>query len=173
MSWLGEVASFPHLLGAILPAFYEPFHRFINKTMGYLPTGRIPWTSLIAGASSSAIGGGSPSLGREQLPTSLRSVTGKSHVLNQGSDAGTYPVAVSLGGCSNHPQAYSPALPVGIQRYYQNSREALARIFKAEGSRGIFRGIDAATLRTSMGSSVQVPGYHWTKTARVAWHPAR
>jgi len=51
-------------------------------------------------------------------------------------------------------QAYSPALPVGAQHYYKNSLVALSTIFKAEGARGLVRGIDAAILRTSMGSSV-------------------
>jgi hypothetical protein len=51
-------------------------------------------------------------------------------------------------------QAYSPALPVGAQHYYKNSFHALSTIFRAEGPRGLIRGIDAAILRTSMGSSV-------------------
>ena len=108
------------------------------------------------------------SSGGGQILTSHCSGTRKPHVPNQGSDAGTYPVEVSLGGCSNYPQAYSPALPVGTQHFYKNSREALARIFKAEGFRGIFRGMDAAILRTSMGSSVQLPSYNWTKTQIVS-----
>jgi len=51
-------------------------------------------------------------------------------------------------------QAYSPALPVGAQHHYKNSFQALSTIWKAEGVRGMFRGIDAAILRTGMGSSV-------------------
>lgn len=50
-------------------------------------------------------------------------------------------------------QAYSPALPVGAQHYYRNSFAALKEIFKAEGLRGYIRGMDAAILRTCMGSS--------------------
>lgn len=53
----------------------------------------------------------------------------------------------------NH-QAYSPALPVGAQHYYKNSFDALRTIWRAEKFRGIIRGMDAAILRTSMGSSV-------------------
>lgn len=52
-------------------------------------------------------------------------------------------------------QAYSPALPVGAQHYYKNSFEALSTIWKSEGPRGMIRGIDAAILRTGMGSSVR------------------
>lgn len=32
-----------------------------------------------------------------------------------------------------------------------------------DGLRGFARGMDAAILRTSMGSSVQLPSYNWTK----------
>lgn len=105
---------------------------------------------------------------REKIPTLHCSGAREPHVLDQGSDAGTCPIAVSSCGCSDYPQAYSPALPVGTQHFYKNSREALARIFKAEGFRGVFRGMDAAILRTSMGSSVQLPSYNWTKTQIVS-----
>ena len=57
VSWHGQAASFPHLLGEFLPAFYEPFRLFVNKTVGYSSTDQIPWTSLVAGASSGAVGG--------------------------------------------------------------------------------------------------------------------
>jgi len=64
-------------------------------------------------------------------------------------------------------QAYSPALPVGTQHYYRNSFAALQEIFRAEGLRGYIRGLDAAVLRTCMGSSVQLPSYNWTKKMLV------
>ena len=93
---------------------------------------------------------------------------GKPYVLDQGSDAGSSRVPVSSDIYSKCLQAYSPALPVGTQHYYKNSREALAMIFRAEGFRGLFRGMDAAILRTSMGSSVQLPSYNWIKTQIVS-----
>ncbi|KIJ66230.1 hypothetical protein HYDPIDRAFT_26598 [Hydnomerulius pinastri MD-312] len=64
-------------------------------------------------------------------------------------------------------QAYSPALPVGTQHHYKSSFNALSTIFRAEGFRGLVRGIDAAILRTAMGSSVQLPTYNWTKNQLV------
>lgn len=64
-------------------------------------------------------------------------------------------------------QAYSPALPVGTQRYYPNSMRALTTIVREEGIRGLFRGINASVLRTSIGSSVQVPSYMWTKNQLI------
>ncbi|CAE6378083.1 unnamed protein product [Rhizoctonia solani] len=80
-----------------------------------------------------------------------------------------------VGACLGNPlflikarmQAYSPTLPVGAQHYYRNSFAALAEIFRAEGLRGYIRGMDAAILRTCMGSSVQLPSYNWTKTTLV------
>ncbi|KAJ6520119.1 mitochondrial carrier domain-containing protein [Mycena sanguinolenta] len=65
-------------------------------------------------------------------------------------------------------QAYSPALPVGAQHHYKNSFHALSTIVRAEGPRGLIRGIDAAILRTSMGSSVQLPSYNLTKNFLVS-----
>jgi hypothetical protein len=47
-------------------------------------------------------------------------------------------------------QAYSPALPVGAQHYYRNSFHALSTIMKADGITGLWRGVNAAFLRTAM-----------------------
>jgi solute carrier family 25, member 34/35 len=58
----------------------------------------------------------------------------------------------------NALKAYSTALPVGTQRHYTNSREALASIIREEGLIGLLRGVNAAVLRTAMGSSVS----QWT-----------
>jgi solute carrier family 25 protein 34/35 len=68
---------------------------------------------------------------------------------------------------SSPPQAYSPALPVGAQHYYKSAWDALTTIFRAQGFRGLTNGIDAAVLRTAMGSSVQLPSYNWTKNQLV------
>ncbi|KZT08693.1 mitochondrial carrier [Laetiporus sulphureus 93-53] len=80
-----------------------------------------------------------------------------------------------IGACLGNPlflikarmQAYSPALPVGHQHFYKSGWDALATIYRAEGSRGLIRGMDAAILRTAMGSSVQLPTYNWTKNQLV------
>jgi solute carrier family 25 protein 34/35 len=65
-------------------------------------------------------------------------------------------------------QAYSPALPVGTQHHYKSLWDALRTIFRRERFRGLVRGVDAAVLRTSMGSSVQLPTYNWTKNQLVS-----
>lgn len=54
-------------------------------------------------------------------------------------------------------QAYSPTLPVGTQHHYKSSWDALSSVWRAERFRGLIRGMDAAVLRTSMGSSVSLP----------------
>lgn len=51
-------------------------------------------------------------------------------------------------------QAYSPALPVGAQHYYRNSFDALRTILKSDGVLGLWRGVNAAILRTAMVSSL-------------------
>jgi len=132
---LAPAYSYQILMNGSRLAFYDPFRRFINETVGFSSTDQVPWTSLAAGASSGAVGA---ALGNPMFLIKARM------------------------------QAYSPALPVGTQHHYRNSREAFARIFRAEGFRGIFRGMDAAILRTSMGSSVQLPSYNWAKSQIVS-----
>ncbi|CDM30673.1 hypothetical protein DTO013E5_681 [Penicillium roqueforti] len=60
-------------------------------------------------------------------------------------------------------QSYSPFLPVGTQHNYKNSFDGLSKIYKSEGIRGIYRGVDAAMIRTSFGSAVQLPTYFFAK----------
>ncbi|KIM47528.1 hypothetical protein M413DRAFT_439195 [Hebeloma cylindrosporum] len=122
------------LLNGSRLGFYEPFRRGINKFIGRPADEQIPFTSVLAGASSGAVGA---SLGNPLFLIKARM------------------------------QAYSPSLPVGAQHQYKNAFHALSTIFRAEGARGLVRGIDAAILRTSMGSSVQLPSYNFTKTQLV------
>lgn len=60
-------------------------------------------------------------------------------------------------------QSYSPFLPVGTQHKYRNALDGLSQIYKAEGVRGLYRGIGAAMIRTGFGSSVQLPTYFFAK----------
>lgn len=53
------------------------------------------------------------------------------------------------------PQAYSPALPVGMQRNYKQALAALSAIVREEGVRGLARGVGAPMLRATLGSSVR------------------
>lgn len=60
-------------------------------------------------------------------------------------------------------QSYSPFLPVGTQHNYKNAFHGLSTIYKSEGIKGIYRGVDAAMIRTSFGSAVQLPTYFFAK----------
>lgn len=60
-------------------------------------------------------------------------------------------------------QAYNPVLPVGTQHNYKHSWDALRSVWKAERWRGLIRGMDAAIIRTAMGSSVSAPGVFITR----------
>ncbi|KAF9126939.1 Mitochondrial oxaloacetate carrier protein [Linnemannia schmuckeri] len=62
-------------------------------------------------------------------------------------------------------QSYTSHEPsrVGHQHYYRHTPHALGSIYKSEGFRGLYRGVDASMLRTGMGSSVQLPMYDFVK----------
>ncbi|KAK4705612.1 hypothetical protein P7C70_g581, partial [Phenoliferia sp. Uapishka_3] len=66
-------------------------------------------------------------------------------------------------------QAYSPFNPVGAQHNYKSVMHAFSVIVKADGLKGLARGVDAAMLRTAMGSSVQLPAYGIAKVQLGAW----
>ncbi|KPV76372.1 uncharacterized protein RHOBADRAFT_25431 [Rhodotorula graminis WP1] len=66
-------------------------------------------------------------------------------------------------------QAFSPFNPVGAQHNYPSALHGLRAIVAKEGPRGLARGVDAAMLRTAMGSSVQLPSYNLAKTTLVGW----
>ena len=60
-------------------------------------------------------------------------------------------------------QSYSPFLPVGTQHQYRNAWDGLKQIYTAEGTKGLYRGIGPAMVRTAFGSSVQLPTYFLAK----------
>ncbi|ORY04939.1 mitochondrial carrier [Basidiobolus meristosporus CBS 931.73] len=62
-------------------------------------------------------------------------------------------------------QSYSPANAIGYQHYYKNTYSGLSQIFRQEGIRGLFRGVDAAMIRTSVGSAAQLSTYDKCKQA--------
>jgi solute carrier family 25, member 34/35 len=76
-----------------------------------------------------------------------------------------------MGACLGSPfflvktrlQSYSPVFPVGTQHVYKGAFDAFRHIWKEGGLRGLYRGLDAAAIRTGMGSSVQLPVYNWAK----------
>ncbi|CCD27337.1 Oac1p NDAI_0K01460 [Naumovozyma dairenensis CBS 421] len=64
-------------------------------------------------------------------------------------------------------QSYSDVIKIGEQTHYTGVWNGLSTIFKNEGLKGLFRGIDAAILRTGAGSSVQLPIYNTAKNFLV------
>ncbi|KAM0270246.1 hypothetical protein ACHAQH_009503 [Verticillium albo-atrum] len=64
-------------------------------------------------------------------------------------------------------QSFSPFLPVGTQHNYKNAWNGFTSIYKAEGGRGLYRGVGAAMIRTGFGSSVQLPTYFFAKRRLV------
>ncbi|KAF9182978.1 Mitochondrial oxaloacetate carrier protein [Haplosporangium sp. Z 767] len=56
---------------------------------------------------------------------------------------------------------------VGTQHYYKHTADALSSIYRTEGIRGLYRGVDASMLRTGVGSSVQLPLYDVVKQKLV------
>lgn len=67
--------------------FYEPFRRNLNKFIGRPVDEQIPLTSIVAGASSGAVGGMTEIYKLFSLKN-IHSVVGQSFVFNQGSHAG-------------------------------------------------------------------------------------
>lgn len=60
-------------------------------------------------------------------------------------------------------QSFSPVLPVGVQHQYRNAFHGFSSIYKAEGIKGLYRGVGPAMVRTGFGSSVQLPTYFLAK----------
>ena len=60
-------------------------------------------------------------------------------------------------------QSYSPSLGVGTQHHYKNALDGMSQIYKAEGVKGLYRGMGASMFRTGAGSSVQLPTYFFAK----------
>lgn len=57
-------------------------------------------------------------------------------------------------------QSYSKTGAVGQQTYYSGALDGLTLIYRAEGFKGLYRGVDAAILRTGAGSAAQLPVYN-------------
>lgn len=66
-------------------------------------------------------------------------------------------------------QAFSRFNPAGAQYEYRSTFGGLAAIVRAEGPKGLLRGMDAAVLRTAIGSSAQLPAYNLAKTTLKGW----
>ncbi|KAI5952390.1 OAC1 [Candida jiufengensis] len=61
-------------------------------------------------------------------------------------------------------QSFSKTGAVGQQTYYHGTWDGLRQVYRHEGFKGLYRGVDAAVLRTGAGSSAQLPVYNLTKS---------
>lgn len=66
-------------------------------------------------------------------------------------------------------QSFSPFLPVGTQHQYRNAADGFKQIYAAEGTKGLYRGVLPAMVRTAFGSSVQLPTYFLAKRRLIDW----
>lgn len=121
--------------------FYEPSRKWLTKTLyplQYVEGGQVPQNLLInvlAGFSSGSAGA---------------------------------IIANPFFLIKTRMQSYNKAsanlkVNVGQQTYYKGVFDGLRQIFQAEGVKGLFRGTDAAVLRTGAGSAAQLPVYNLTK----------
>ena len=108
----------------------------------------------------------------EPLRKSLTAAIFKdSNVQSLGVNISTGAASGMLGAAAGSPfflvktrlQSYSPFLPVGTQHGYKNAADGFRKIHRAEGVKGLYRGIGAAIVRTGFGSSVQLPTYFFAK----------
>ncbi|RKP36752.1 mitochondrial carrier domain-containing protein [Dimargaris cristalligena] len=67
-------------------------------------------------------------------------------------------------------QSYSTQAAVGHQHHYTGTWSALRHILRQDGLRGLFRGVDAAMIRTGAGSAVQLSTYDLCKHTLLRIH---
>ncbi|KAF0349248.1 mitochondrial oxaloacetate transport protein [Gigaspora margarita] len=60
-------------------------------------------------------------------------------------------------------QAFSTHMAIGHQHAYKNTFSALNQIWKSNGLKGLFTGVNAAMLRTGVGSATQLSSYFYIK----------
>ena len=113
----------------LIAGFYEPLRKSFNRVFGIRPEEQRLLTSVTDGAFTGMIGGEPFNISKADRSAGLGSPL--------------FLVKARI-------QAYSPAFPVGAQHYYKNSFDALTTIMKSDGVRGLWRGVNAAFLRTAM-----------------------
>ncbi|GMG56027.1 unnamed protein product [Ambrosiozyma monospora] len=60
-------------------------------------------------------------------------------------------------------QSFSQAVKIGEQTHYTSTWHGLKSVYQNGGIAGLFRGVDAAILRTGAGSAAQLPIYNFCK----------
>ncbi|KAH8926678.1 mitochondrial carrier [Atractiella rhizophila] len=149
--------------------FYDLYRTTLNRLAGVEDvTAQHAWSSVAAGASSGVTGG-------KHFPLPLPPNLFKHPPSFFASESLTESTAI-LGNplflIKARMQAYSSANPVGAQHKYKSPLHGLQQIMKKEGTKGIFRGVDAAMFRTACGSSVQLPAYNFAKIYLSQYMPS-
>lgn len=70
----------------------------------------------------------------------------------------------------SYNKAASAGAAVGQQTHYKGAWDGLRTIWRTEGFKGLYRGVDAAILRTGAGLMAQLPIYNYTKRFLVNHH---
>ncbi|CAG8704400.1 8183_t:CDS:2 [Cetraspora pellucida] len=60
-------------------------------------------------------------------------------------------------------QSFSTHMAVGHQHNYKNTFSALTQIWKLDGIKGLYAGVNAAMIRTGVGSATQLSSYFYIK----------
>lgn len=121
--------------------FYEPSRKWLTKTLyplQYTDDGPVPQNLLI-----NVLAGFSSGLAGAIIANPFFLIKTRMQSFNKASA--------------------SLSISVGQQTYYKSVFDGLRQIFNAEGFKGLFRGTDAAVLRTGAGSAAQLPVYNFTK----------
>ncbi|MBW0488229.1 hypothetical protein O181_027944 [Austropuccinia psidii MF-1] len=142
---LGAAYAYQFALNGSRLGFYEPLRQRIGSSFGQDPSRVKAWSSVSAGALSGAIGA---IIGNPLFLIKAR-LQAYSPVLSSASFA-----TISLRSNSG------PSL---TQYAYKSTFDGFCHILRSEGFKGLARGVDAAILRTAMGSSVQLPAYNYAK----------
>ncbi|KAG0146927.1 hypothetical protein CROQUDRAFT_656722 [Cronartium quercuum f. sp. fusiforme G11] len=134
---LGAAYAYQVALNGSRLGFYEPIRRTIHSLVGIDPSNIQLWSSISAGALSGLVGAifGNPLfLVKARLQASPPKITSSKAIV--------------------HSSRYN----------YRSGLDGLNQIIRQDGLKGLMRGVDAAMLRTAMGSSVQLPAYNYAKT---------
>ncbi|CAH7676469.1 mitochondrial carrier domain-containing protein [Phakopsora pachyrhizi] len=174
---LGAAYAYQFTLNGSRIGFYEPMRQALGSISGQDPSKRQVWSSISAGAISGVIGAilGNPlflvkarlqaSFSSRTFPSSSSSSSPSSFssippLNSQSSAASLSKPFLTQSSSSIHRSSINP-----INVYnYKSALDGLRQILRTEGIKGLARGMDAAILRTAMGSSVQLPAYNYAKS---------
>ncbi|PLW15081.1 hypothetical protein PCANC_13068 [Puccinia coronata f. sp. avenae] len=156
---LGAAYMYQFALNGSRLGFYESLRKSIASLAGQDPSKVQLWSSVSAGASAGVFGA---ILGN---PLFLVKARLQAHSVVPDPSIGkitTNPNSATA--VLTNSQIKSSLSPHRTRYAYKSAMDGLDQIFKAEGLKGLMRGVDAAMMRTAMSSSIQLPAYNYAKT---------